>query len=215
MTFDKIIIMIMAVGILIGGIDRILDNKFGLGEKFEEGFNSMGPLALGMVGIVTLAPVISKVLGPIIIPIYEAIGADPAMFASILANDMGGYPLAMSLAQNPEAGMLSGLIVASMLGCTIVFSIPVGLGLIENKDRTYFAKGLLIGLVTVPVGGIVGGLLAGFDFGMVLINNVPIIIISALLAIGLKFIPNMMIKGALFFGKFILWVITIGLAASA
>lgn len=215
MTFDQMIIWLMAIGILIGGIDRILGNKFGLGEQFEEGFNAMGPLALGMVGIVTLAPVISRVLGPVVIPIFSWMGADPAMFAIILANDMGGYPLAMELAQNEQAGLLSGLIVASMLGCTIVFSIPVGLGLIEYKDRPFFAKGLLIGLVTVPIGGIVGGLIAGFDPEMVLVNNIPVIILSVLFVLGLIFIPKQMISGSLLFGKFIIIVITIGLAASA
>ena len=95
MPFDKIILYIMAVGVLLGALDRIIGNKFGLGEQFEEGFNSMGPLALGMVGIVCLAPVISDVLGPIIIPIFNLCGADPSRVATILANDMGGYPLAM------------------------------------------------------------------------------------------------------------------------
>ncbi len=215
MTFDKIIIWIMAFGILLGGLDRMIGNKFGLGEKFEEGFNSMGPLALGMVGIVTLAPVISNLLGPVIIPLFKLIGADPAMFGSILANDMGGYPLAMELAQNEQAGLLSGLIVASMLGCTIVFSIPVGLGLIEKEDQPFFAKGLLIGLITIPIGTLVGGIIAGFDIGMVLINSVPVIILSLLLVLGLRFIQDKMIKGSILFGKFIVIVITLGLAASA
>jgi len=215
MTFDKMIMWVMAIGILLGGIDRIIGNKFGLGEKLEEGFNAMGPLALGMVGIVTLAPVISKVLGPVIIPMFGLVGADPAMFGSILANDMGGYPLAMELAQNEQAGLLSGLIVASMLGCTIVFSIPVGLGLIEHEDQPFFAKGLLIGLITIPVGSIIGGLIAGFDLMMILVNCIPVIMLSLLLAIGLKFIPEKMIKGSILFGKFILVVITLGLAAAA
>lgn len=215
MSFDQIIIWLMAIGILIGAIDRIIGNKFGLGEQFEEGFNAMGPLALGMVGIVTLAPVIAKLMGPLIIPVFGWIGADPAMFAVILANDMGGYPLAMELAINEQAGLLSGLIVASMLGCTIVFSIPVGLSLIEYKDRPFFAKGLLIGLVTVPLGGIVGGLIAGFDPGMVWVNNIPVIALSLFFVFGLIFIPEHMINGALLFGKFIIIVITIGLAAAA
>ena len=116
MTFDQMIIWLMAIGTLIGGLDRLFGNKFGLGEQFEEGFNALGPLALGMVGIVTLAPVIANLLGPVIIPVFGWIGADPAMFAIILANDMGGYPLAMELAQSEQAGLLSGLIVASMLG---------------------------------------------------------------------------------------------------
>ena len=129
-------------------------------------------------------------------------GADPAMFAVILANDMGGYPLAMDLAKDPNAGLLAGLIVSSMMGCTLVFSIPVGLGLIELEDHPFFAKGLLIGLVTVPLGGIVGGLVAGFDPRM-------------LFVIGLIFASEMMIKGALLFGKFIVAIITIGLTVAA
>ena len=175
----------------------------------------MGPLALGMVGIVCLAPVISKLLGPVVIPGLSAIGADPAIFGSILPNDTGGYPLAMSLAVNEQAGLFSGLIVASMLGCTIVFSIPVGLGLIEKRDQPYFAKGLLIGLITVPVGSVIGGAIAGYSMGMVLINSVPVIVVSILLALGLRYIPNAMIKGCILFGKFIVVVITIGLAAAA
>ena len=215
MTFDQILIYVMAIGILVGGVDRIIGNKYGLGEKLEEGFNAMGPLALGMVGIVTLAPVISNLLGPVIIPVYNLIGADPAMFAIILANDMGGYPLAMNLAQNEQAGLLAGLIVASMLGCTIVFSIPVGLGLIDYKDRPFFAKGLLIGIITIPIGGIAGGIIAKFDLGMILINNIPVILLSLLFIFGLIFIPRKMINGLLYFGKFIIIVITLGLAASA
>ena len=31
MTFDKFIIWLMAIGILIGATDRLLKNKFGLG----------------------------------------------------------------------------------------------------------------------------------------------------------------------------------------
>lgn len=205
----------MAIGLLVGAADKIIGNKFGLGEKFDEGFNAMGPLALGMVGIVCLAPVIAKVLGPVIIPVFEAMGADPAMFAAILANDMGGYSLAVELAQDEQAGLLAGNVVASMLGCTLVFSIPVGLGLIEKEDQVYFSRGLLIGLITIPVGSILGGIIAGFTIGLVIKNVIPILIFSLLLILGLKLIPDKMIKGCMIFGQFITIVIYIGLAAAA
>jgi len=215
MAFSDVIMWIMAVGAILGGIDRIIGNKFGLGEKFEEGFNSMGPLALGMVGIVCLAPVLAKVLAPVMGPLYQAIGADPAIFASILPNDSGGYPLAMELAIDKEAGLFSGLIVASMLGCTITFSIPVGLGLIEKKDQPYFAKGLLIGLITIPVGSLIGGWIAGYNMSMVFFNSIPVLALSILIAVGLKFIPDKMIKGCMLFGKFIFIVVTVGTGAAA
>jgi ethanolamine transporter len=207
---------IMAIGVLIGAADRIIGNKFGLGKQFEEGFNAMGPLALGMVGMVCLSPVIANALAPAITPIFTLIGADPAIFAGmLLPNDTGGYPLAMELAINEQAGLYSGLIVASMMGCAIVFCIPVGLSMIEKKEQPYFSQGLLIGLITVPVGSIIGGLIADFSVGMILINTVPVIIISILLVLGLIFIPNGMIKGCTIFGQIITIIITIGLAAGA
>lgn len=215
MALDGMILWVMAVGILIGGVDRILGNRCGLGEKFEEGFQSLGPLALGMVGIMTLAPVISRVLGPLITPGLTAIGSDPAMFGSILANDMGGYPLAMALAVDMQAGQLAGAIVASMLGCTLVFSIPVGLAIIDKNDQPFFAQGLLIGLITIPVGCIAGGAIAGFDMKMVALNTIPVACLSVLLAIGLKRAPETMISGSIWFGKMIVHLITIGLACAA
>ncbi len=215
MSFDQIILWVMAIGALVGAADKIIGNRFGLGEKFDEGFQAMGSLALGMVGIVCLAPVIAEWFGPILIPVCEAIGADPALFGSILANDMGGYSLAMELAQSEEAGLFSGNIVASMLGCTLVFSIPVGLGLIEKEDTPYFSKGLLIGLITIPAGCLVGGFIAGFSIDLILKNTLPILIISVVLALGLKFIPNQMIKGCTIFGQIITIIIYIGLACAA
>ena len=215
MTFDQIILWIMAFGLMLGAADKIIGNRFGLGEKFDEGFNAMGSLALGMVGMVCLAPVIADVLGQIIIPVFEAVGADPALFGAILANDMGGYALSMELAQNEQAGLLAGNIISSMLGCTLVFSIPVGLGLIEAQDQPYFSQGLLIGLITIPVGSILGGLSAGFDTLLIIQNTLPVLALSLLLALGLKFIPSKMIKGCMIFGQFITIVIYIGLACAA
>ena len=113
-------------------------NRLGLGEKFEEGFHAIGPLALGMAGMVCLSPVISDVIAPIIGSGLSKIGSDPAIFGSILPNDTGGYSLAMSMATDEAAGLYSGLIVASMLGSTVTFSIPVGMGLIEKKRPAIF-----------------------------------------------------------------------------
>jgi ethanolamine transporter len=215
MPLNQIILWIMAIGILVGTLDWIIGNKFGLDAKFEEGFNAMGPLTVSMVGIITLAPLISKVLGPVIFPLFNLVHCDPAMFATLLANDMGGYPLAMRLAEKQQAGLFAGLIVSSMLGCTLVFSIPVGLGLIENRDRPFFVKGLLIGLITIPFGSMVGGIAARFDLTMLLVNSIPTILLALCLILGLIYIPDRMIKGALVFGRFIVIVITIGLAAAA
>lgn len=214
MSINEIIIYIMVIFMALGAIDKCLDNKFNLGDKFEEGIMAMGSLTLAMVGVISLAPVLATLLKPIVVPIYTALGADPAMFATtLLANDMGGYPLAMQMASNPEAGRFAGIILGSMLGPTIVFTIPVALGIIEKEDRKYLATGVLAGIMTIPIGCLVGGLVAGYDPGMILRNLVPIILVALIIGIGLWLAPNGMIKGFSVFGKGVVIVITLALAA--
>ena len=60
MSGHEILIGIMALFALLGGLDRILGNRLGLGKEFEEGILAMGSLALAMVGIVSLAPVLRR-----------------------------------------------------------------------------------------------------------------------------------------------------------
>ena len=198
MGINEIIMYIMMFFMLIAAVDRILSQfggsarflgKFGKsiegsGGQFEEGFMAMGALGLAMVGMTALAPVLAHVLGPVIIPVYEMLGANPSMFAgTLLACDMGGFFLAKELAGGDVAAWLySGLILGSMMGPTIVFSIPVALGIIEPSDRRYLALGVLAGAVLV--------------------------------ALGLKFIPEKMINGFQIFAKFLVALITLGLAAA-
>lgn len=212
---DKVILWLMAVFMVLGALDRIFGSRFGLGKQFEEGILAIGALALSMLGILALAPVLARLLKPILVPVYGFLGADPAMFAgTILANDMGGAPLAYELAQTQEAAQFGGLIIGSMLGATVVFIIPVALGIIREEDRPALAKGVLAGVVTIPVGAFLGGLTAGFSVGMLLRNLVPIVLFAALIALGLWKFEKAMIRGFLGFGKGVLAVITVGLAAA-
>lgn len=212
MSIDKIIIYIMVIFAVIGAVDRIAGNRLGFGEKFEEGIMSIGSLSLSMVGIISLSPVIAKLLRPIVVPVYEFLGADPAIFAgTILANDMGGASLAVELAKNSDAGNFGGLIIGSMLGATVVFTVPVALGIIEKADRKFLATGVLAGIITIPIGAFCGGLVAGFSVSSVFRNLVPVVIIAAVIAFGLWKSEKVMIKAFEVFGKFITAVITLGL----
>ena len=210
-----VIILIMAVFAGLGALDRIFGNRLGLGKSFEEGILAMGSLALAMIGIISLAPVLSELLQPVVVPGVRFLGADPAMFAgTILACDMGGGPLAQALTEDPQAAALGGVLTGSMLGATIVFTIPVALGILEKEDRPALAKGILCGIVTIPLGVFVGGLTAGFPVGMVLRNLIPIVLIAALIVVGLLLAEKAMIKGFTVFGKLITALITLGLAAA-
>ena len=215
MSFDEILIAVMAVFAVLGALDRIIGNRFGLGQEFENGILAMGSLALAMVGIVSLAPVLAAVLKPVVVPVYRFLGADPAMFAgTILANDMGGAALAAQMTEDPQAALLGGVLTGAMLGATIVFTIPVAMGILEEQDRPAMAKGILCGIVTIPIGVFVGGMVAGFSIGMVLRNLVPIVLIAVLIALGLWRAEKAMVKGFEVFGKFVVMVVTIGLAAA-
>ena len=214
MSAHEILIAVMAGFAVLGALDRIIGNKFGLGEKFEEGVLSMGSLALAMVGIIAIAPVLADLLRPVVVPVYGFLGADPAMFAgTILACDMGAGPLAQALTDDAQAAALGGVLCGSMLGATIVFSIPVAMGILKEEDRPALAKGVLAGLVTIPVGILVGGLVAGFPIMKVLRNLIPIVLIAALIALGLWKWEKAMIRGFGWFGKGVIALITVGLAA--
>lgn len=215
MSGDQILIAVMAVFAVLGAADRILGNHLGLGLEFENGILAMGSLALAMVGIVSLAPVLASWLRPVVVPVYRFLGADPAMFAgTILACDMGGGSLAQEMTEDPQAALLGGVITGSMLGATVVFTIPVAMGILRPEDRPAMAKGILCGVVTIPVGVLVGGLAAGYPFMMVLRNLTPILIIGALIALGLWRAEEAMIRGFAAFGKIVVAVITAGLAAA-
>lgn len=215
MGIEDILMWVFAGFAALGAVDRIIGNRLGLGKQFEEGILAMGSLALAMIGIITLAPVLAGLLRPIVVPVYELLGADPAMFAgTILACDMGGGALAQELTQDPQAALLGGVLAGSMLGATVVFTIPVAMGILEPEDRPALAQGVLCGLVTIPVGVLVGGLVAGFSIGMVLRNLIPIVLIAALIAVGLWKAEKAMIRAFEGFGKGVVAVITVGLAAA-
>jgi len=212
MSFNDILMLVMAAFALIGGLDRLIGNRFGLGKKFEEGILTIGPLSMSMIGMICLAPILADVLGRIAIPLLGILGADPAMLAgSLLANDMGGAALAESLAADPDAGRFAGYIVSSMMGVTVVFTIPTALYLSDPADREELSLGILCGVITVPLGCLAGGFAGGFSARLVLINTLPVLIFALLLALGLWKIRPIMLKGFAIFGKIVGGIITVGL----
>ncbi|EEW18890.1 ethanolamine utilisation protein EutH [Listeria monocytogenes FSL R2-503] len=89
------------------------------------------------------------------------------------------------------------------------------LELIKKEDHKYLATGVLSGIITIPIGCLIGGLVAGFSPIMIFKNLVPIILVAALIMLGLWFKPEGMIKGFTIFGKGVVIVATIGLVAGA
>ncbi len=212
MGMDKFVLYLIGSFFVIGGIDYITGNHLKLGKKFEEGIKTMGALGLGMIGILSLAPVLTNFLSAQISPISKVFHLDPSIIpAAFLAVDMGGFQMAEKLALSNEMGAFSGIIIASTLGATVSFSIPVALGMLAKEDEKYFAKGVLIGIITIPIGCLVAGLWQKINIILLVWNLVPIFVFTIMLGVGLLKAPHVFIKAFNLFGKFIVTLSTVGL----
>lgn len=206
------IFIVLTFFAVLGAIDRCFNLKLGYGDKFQEGINVTGPLVLAMVGILSLSPVISKSIKPFVEGLYSLTGIDPSIYVnSFLALDMGGYFLAKDLAINKEIINFSGLILGSMLGTVVIFTMPVAFGVISDKSKDAFSKGILSGIATIPLGCLVSGLLMGLKLPLVLYNLIPVVFIASAISFGLWFAPEKTCKIFNLFGKFMTILISFGL----
>lgn len=183
---NDLIFLVIAIGIVLGGVAWIIDKNSDYGRKFEEGIMMMGPLALSMVGIICLSPLISWLLSALVAPLFSWIGIDPAILGGILPLDMGGYHIAMELAESAEVGRFAGIIIGATFGCTLVFSVPVGMGMIEERDQKIFSQGVLIGLLTLPVSLLIGGLMSGMGFLQTVFQSSPILLLILIIFVLMR-----------------------------
>ncbi len=212
MEMDKFVLLVIGSFFVIGCIDYMTGNHIKLGRKFEEGIKTMGPLGLGMIGILSLAPILSNFLSAKIIPICKVLHLDPSIIPSaFFAVDMGGYQMAEKLAITEEMGAFSGIIIASTLGATISFSIPVALGMLAKEDEKFFSKGVLVGIMTIPIGCLAAGLWQNINIKLLVWNLVPIFVFAIILGVGLLKAPHMFIKIFNLFGKLIMSLSAVGL----
>lgn len=194
----------MGVFFVISAVDYVFGSHYKLGQKFEEGIKTMGPLGLGMMGILSLAPVLSNVLSKVIMPISEALNIDPSIVpAMFFAVDMGGFQMSSDLSISKDIGLFAGVVVASTIGTVISFTIPVAMSIIEEGDIEYFFKGVLIGTISLPIGCLAAGIFLGLKLNILLWNIMPTFVVSLMLSVSLLLIPKGIIKVLNIFGKII------------
>ncbi|MEG2867680.1 MAG: ethanolamine utilization protein EutH [Terrisporobacter sp.] len=210
---EKIVLNIVAIFFIVGIVDYSLGNKFKLGNIFEDGIKNMGSLAISMVGILSITPLITDFIMRYLSPITELVGIDPTIISSsFIAIDMGAYNIAKGLDGSIELTYFSGVLIASILGCTISFTLPLALGIINKKHIEVLSKGVLCGIITLPIGIFIGGILLNLSIGVILINLLPIILLSIIVSLGIYFYPQVTIKLFSFIGKGIVVLGLIGLA---
>lgn len=206
---------LLAIGAAVGGLDCLLGNRLKLGERFEEGFRLLGSTALSMAGILCLAPLLTKALSCTLAPVWKSVGLDPGMLGGILPVDMGGYQTALGLAQDRLAGRYAGILVSSTLGCTLGFTIPMGMGLLERKDTEAFSRGILIGLGPMPLALMAGGCVCGLPVGRVFFETLPVGLFSILLMLCIRFAPQKSLRLFAGFAKLIRFFSAAGLCLGA
>ncbi|MBQ8264230.1 MAG: ethanolamine utilization protein EutH [Oscillospiraceae bacterium] len=215
MGISKVIMIIMATFFVLGALDRLFGNKVGMGAEFERAFGLMGPTSLTVVGLICFAPVLAPAILKVVGPVFNLIGADPAMLPGVLLSCDVGYHIGAAMSSNYELSLYGGLLVGSVMGFVISFTIPVACGLIKKEDYRYFSGGVLMGYIFDPVACFIGGVCMGLDPVLVLINLIPVIIIALIVILGLLFAPEGTMKVFKVFAKLLLAVITVGLCSAA
>jgi ethanolamine transporter len=220
---------------LIGAVASIKDEEKGIGKEFIDGLHSIGHVFIPIAGVMASIPYITYMIKFIFGGIFNSFGADPAMAATtFIAVDLGGYQLAHILAGNNENWIMAS-INGYMAGATIIFSIPIGFALLEKKDHKYMALGITSGILSIPVGVFITTIILAvsntyirdtisteaaadyqllFNINTILINLAPLIIICVIIALGLKFFPDIMVQGFIIFGRVIDAVIKLVLVFS-
>jgi ethanolamine transporter len=217
-----VIYIIMACAVL-GAFAATRNDEDGLGKEFMQGLYSIGPIFVPVAGIMASVPYLSLFISKVFGPVFSFIGADPSIAATtFIAVDMGGYQLADALAQSKDSWIMA-MIIGFMAGATIVFSIPVGLTMLDKRDHKYMALGVMSGILSIPLGVFISSMIMKAtstqirgevstnaestytfapEIGTLLLNLTPLIIVVILIALGLRFIPDKMIKGFMLFGRF-------------
>lgn len=208
----NIIMIVVIVFSILGALDHIIGDKFGLGKEFVKGFALLGDMALSMTGMIVITPWLASVLEPIFSLVWTHLRVDPSVVPAMLfANDMGGAPLATKIAVNEQIGGFNALIMSSMMGVTISFTIPFALGVVKFEQHKELFLGVLCGIITIPLGCLVSGIMLHIPLGALLINLLPLLIFAGILAGGLLKYPNACIKIFSGFAVFIRGLITVGL----
>ncbi len=209
----QVLSIIFAGFAALGAIDLIIGNKFGLGAEFRRGIRMFGELILSMTGMILLSPLIAELISTPLVWLYNLLHIDPSSFVGcLLANDMGGADLAERIAQNSEVGKFSGLVVGSMMGVTFSFTLPFIMGTTKKEQRDSILLGLICGICTIPIGCFVAGLFCDFSIPMLLLNLIPVALLSIVATVGLILFRTLSLKVCNVIGIIIRTLVIFGLA---
>ena len=82
---------------------------------------------------------------------------------------------------------------------------------LAKESKPFIARGMIAGLITIPLGCFLGGMAAGFPVSLVLHDLLPVAIVSLILIIGMLRFRDAMVRGFIWLSRFIQAVATAGL----
>lgn len=203
--------LVFAFFALLGAIDKLIGDRFRLGQAFEKGLMTAGPLILSMAGMIVLSPVLAQGISKVLGPVCAAVGMDTSVLAGFFPVDAGGATMAYELSEDATIRAYNGIIVASMLGATICPVIPLSMQMVRKELHEDVLTGLLCGIAAIPVGCILSGLLMGCAPGALLMNSLPMLVISAAICLGLWKKPRLVNRLFGLIGKLLMASVTFGL----
>lgn len=216
MDVGKLLNVLFFCFAVLGALDYLFDNRFGIGKEFERGIKCAGTLVLCMVGFMTVAPAAGRALAPVITPFFERIGADPSLFAGILLSiDSGGAVTAKEMALSEEAYVMNGYFVAAMFGSALNGNISLSVAVIRPERRRLVLFGLAIGIISIPFGCLVGGILAGLSAKTIFGNLIPLFILSLVLTSSIILFSKALEKILKVFGKGMVLICLLGILICA
>ncbi|MBQ2696487.1 MAG: ethanolamine utilization protein EutH [Clostridia bacterium] len=205
----EIIFVIFAI---VGALDKIIGNRFKLGEEFDKGIMTAGPLIISMSGMIVLAPVLAQGLKAVFQPALSALHMDMSVLSAFFAVDAGGASMAYELSSDTAMRGYNGIVIASMFGATLCPVIPMALQMVKKTYHEDVLIGLLCGFATIPIGCLVSGLMLGIPLGVLLLDTLLIIIISGIICLGLWKCPTLSQKVFGIIGAVLTIFVTVGLA---
>lgn len=200
---SQAVICIMLFFMIVGIADRLIfRDKFGYGAEFEHGIMELGTLTLSILGIMCTAPILGELFSAIASPIFQYLGVDPAMVAGmILPMDSGGFSVVSQMTESTYIRHLSGVYLASTMGASITFIIPLSIQILRPEDRAHFFYGSLAGFIAIPFSVLVSATVEGIPLQNAVRNLIPAIILAALLSAGILCCQNLMVKTLICLGK--------------
>ena len=187
----NVLIGIMLIFACIGLVDKLIGGRFGLAVEVDKGLSLMGSTALGLLGIYCIGLEFVNANTDLIQSFSALFPFDASIIVgSFLAPDMGALPIALEISSSREIGILSGALVGTTLGATICFQLPIFLSVIEKKDVSFMMKGIILGLIVIPVALFAGSGMLGLSLFESFIQLTPIIVICLILSVAFYLAPH-------------------------